>query len=234
MFFSEQVPDGGQGALKLDRSGGEVDWSVSYFNGYDLNPDLKIGASGPSGTNLILQHRRIRVLGADGATVVGRYGLRAEAAYTWTEDAGGDPLVKQPFLYAVLGGDRTYYDNFNVNLQYYFRRVTNYSDPQSIADPLLRGIALQGAITSNQMDRFQHGLTMRISNKWLNETLEGEIAGVVSMTYRDYALKPKLVYAFNDLLKGTFGMDIYRGASDTLFGRMRDNTSAFAELKYSF
>ena len=234
IYFSEQTPDGGQGALKLDHSGGEVDWSVSYFNGFDLSPDLKIGATGPSETNLILQHHRIRILGIDGATTAGRFGLRAEAAYTWTENSGNDPLLKQPFLYAVLGGDRTFYDNLNVNLQYYFRRVAGYRDPQSISDPMLRNIALQGAISSNQVDRFQYGLTMRISDKWLNETLEGEVAGIVAMTYRDYALKPKLVYAFTDQMKGTIGMDIYRGASGTFFGRLRDNSSVFAELKYSF
>ena len=234
IYFSEQLPDAGQGALKLDHSGGEADWSVSYFNGFDLVPDIKIGATGASGTNLILQHHRIRVLGMDGATTVGRYGLRAEAAYTWTENPVGDPLLKQPFLYAVLGGDRTFSENLNVNLQYYFRRVANYQDPQAIADPLVKNIAVQGAISSNQMNRFQHGFSMRISNKWLNETLEGEVAGIISMTHRDYALKPKLIYAFNDQLKGTLGMDVYRGASDSFFGRLRDNSSLFTELKYSF
>ncbi len=234
VVFTESIPQAGQGALKLDHSGGETDWSVSWFNGIDLSPDLQIGSTGPSGTNLILQHRRIRVLGMDGATVVGRYGLRAEAAYTWTDNPNNDPLVKQPFLYAVLGGDRTFSDNFNINLQYYFRLVTNYQDPQGISNPQLRNVAIQAAVISNQVTRFQQGITLRVSDKWLNETLEGEIAGVASLTRGDFALKPKLIYAFNDQLKGTLGADILRGGNNTFYGRLRNNSSLFAEMKYSF
>lgn len=228
--FSEEIPHENQGALKLDHSGGDADWSVSYFNGFDQTPDLQIAAP----TNLIWQHRRIRVLGVDGATTAGRYGLRAEAAYTWTDNAANDPLVKQPFLYAVLGGDHTIGDNLNINLQYYFRHVTGYQAPQDIANPMLRAVAIQAAITSNQLTRFQHGLTLRVSNKWFNETLEGEIAAVTSFTNGDFMLRPKLVYAFNDQLKGSLGGDIFRGGSDTFFGRLRDNSSLFAEMKYSF
>ena len=234
VVYSEAMPQGGQGALKLDHSGGEVDWSASYFNGYDLNPDLKIGAVTATSTHLILQHRRIRVLGMDGATTLGRYGLRAEAAYTWTDNPYNDPLVKHPFIYVVLGGDRTFSDNFNINLQYYFRRVASYQDPQAIANPMLRAVATQAAITSSQLTRFQHGLTTRISDKWLNETLEGEIAVIYDMTLRDYALRPKFIYAFTDQMKGTLGADVYRGGSNTFFGRLRNNSSLFAEMKYSF
>jgi len=228
--FSEAMPQAGQGALKLDHSGGEADWSVSYFNGFDQTPDLQIAAP----TNLVLLHRRIRVLGMDGATTAGRYGLRAEAAYTWTDNAANDPLVKQPFLYAVLGGDRTFGDNFNINLQYYFRRVTGYQNPQAIANPMLQAVAMQGAILSNQLTRFQYGFTLRVSNKWFNETLEGEFAAVASMTNGDFMLRPKLVYAFNDQIKATLGADVYRGGSNTFFGRLRNNSSVFAEMKYSF
>ena len=234
VYFSEQVQNVNQGAIKLDKSGGTVDWSVSYFDGLDLNPDFNIGATSAAGTNLILQHNRIRVWGMDAATVLGHYGLRAEAAYTWTKNINDDPLVKKPFLYAVMGGDRTFTDNFNINIQYYFRQVDNFKDPQNIANSPLRSIAIQGAISSNQLDQFQHGISMRLSSKWLNETLEGEIAGVYSLTRNDYALKPKLIYAFNDQLKGTLGMDIYRGGDNSFYGRLRDNSSLFAEIKYSF
>ena len=187
-----------------------------------------------AGTNLIFQHNRIRVLGMDAATVLGHYGLRAEAAYTWTENINDDPLIKKPFLYAVIGGDRTFFDSFNINLQYYFRKVDNFQDTQNISNPMLRNIATQGAISSNQQVEFQHGLSMRLSNKWLNETLEGEIAAIYSLTHNDYALKPKLVYAFNDQMKGSLGIDIYRGNDNTFFGRLRDHSAFYAEMKYSF
>ena len=234
-YFTEQSPRSNQVALKLDRSGGAVDWSVSYFSGLDLNPDFGIGATGSSGTNLILKHNRIRVLGMDAATVVGRYGLRAEAAYSWTSNTGpNDSLVKKSFIYVVAGGDRTIFNNLNINVQYYFHHVTDYQDPHTIANSLLRTLAIQAAILSQQLDRFEHGVSIRVSNNWLNETLKGEIAGLYSLTHGDYVLKPKLVYAFNDQLTGTLGLDIYRGGADTFYGQLRGISSIFVEMKSSF
>jgi hypothetical protein len=234
-FITEQSPHANQFALKFDRSGDDVDWSASYFSGLDLNPDFAIGATTPLGTNLIFEHHHIRVLGADAATVMGRYGLRAEAAYTWTENAGeNDFIIKKPFFYMVMGGDRTFFDYLNVNVQYYLRHVTNYSDPQAIADPLLRSVAIQGAVLSNQIDSFQHGISIRINDKWLNETLEGEIAAVASFGQSNYVIRPKLVYAISDYLKGSLGLDIYRGESNTFFGQLRNNSLFFSEIKYGF
>ncbi|MBL0038696.1 MAG: hypothetical protein IPP36_09005 [Nitrosomonadales bacterium] len=99
VFFTQHIPRINRIALKFDRSGGDVDWSASYYNGSDLTPDIAIGAITPSGANLIFDHNRIRVLGMDAATVIGRYGLRAEAAYAWAVNTGAnDFLVKKPFF----------------------------------------------------------------------------------------------------------------------------------------
>gem|GEM_PF-215454 len=235
IFITQHIPHTNRIALKFDRSGGDVDWSISYYSGLDLNPDIAIGATTSSGTNLILDYNHIRVLGMDAATVIGRYGLRAEAAYTWTENAGAnDFLIKKPFLYMVMGGDRTFLDYLNINLQYYLRRVTNYSDPQAIANPLLRSVVIPTAALSNQFSRSQHGISIRISNKWFNETLEGEIAAVTSFGPSNYFIRPKLIYAFTDNVKGSIGLDLYRGASHTFFGRLRDNSLLFWEIKYGF
>jgi hypothetical protein len=234
-FFTQHTPRANRVALKFDRSGGDVEWSASYYNGMDLTPDIAIGATTVSGTNLIFDHNRIRVLGMDAATVIGRYGLRAEAAYTWTANTGAnDFLVKKPFLYMVMGGDRTFFDYLNVNMQYYFRHVTNYSDPQAITDPLLRTIGIQATALWNQFSRSQHGISARVSNKWLNETLEGEIATVASFGRSNYFVRPKLIYAFTDNVKGSLGLDLYRGESSTFFGRLRDNSLLFSEIKYGF
>ena len=235
MYFTESKPHANQFALKVDRSGGAVDWSASYFNGLDINPDFMIGAVSASATNIVLTHNRIHVFGMDAATVVGRYGLRAEAAYTWTSNTGvNDFLIKKPFFYMVAGGDRTFFESFNINLQYYLRHVSNYSDPQAIADPLLRGIAIQGAVLSSQFERFQHGASIRLGNKWFNETLEGEVTGMVSFGRPNYFLRPKVVYAFSDHVKGSLGLDVYRGESNSFFGQLRKNSLLFTEMKYGF
>lgn len=233
--FSERIPHGQGGGIKAEQSGKAFDWSLSYFDGLDINQDVSIKSFRSGGLNLNLDHHRVRILGADAATVLGRYGLRAEAAYTSTEDdTGRDPFVKNPFFYLVAGGDRTFFEYLNINLQYYARYISRYQDPTRLSDPYMRAVAIQEAVINNQFDRFQHGITFRISDKWLHETLEGEIAGITSLTRRDFVIKPKLVYSFNDHWKGSIGANLFRGEDNTFYGRLRDNSTVFMEIKYSF
>ena len=221
--------------MKLEQAGLAVDWSLSYFRGFDLNPDIAIQSTLPGALNLSLQHHRIRVLGADATTVMGRYGLRTEVAYTWTENAAGiDPFVKKPFFYGVVGADRTFFEYLNINVQYFVRQLNSFSDPNTITDLLTREVAIQQSIISNQQNKFQQGMSLRIGNKWLNETLEAEFAAVYSFTRRDYLLRPKLSYAFDDHWKGTLGANLYRGDPNTFFGMLRYVSTVFGELRYSF
>jgi hypothetical protein len=224
-----------QWAVKLDHTGGGFDWSVSYVDGFDPFPDLGIDRVTSAGVELLHRHHRIRVVGADAATTVGRYGLRGEAAYTFTEDPAGDnPQVKNPFFLMVVGGDRTWAGHFNINLQYIFRFVVHHQSPGDLADPLVRGVATQQAISSNQLDRIQHGASVRISQKWLNDTLEAEVASILSLTRLDYAVRPKVTYAFTDRWKGIVGADVFRGEPRSFFGNLRDNTAVYAEIRWSF
>lgn len=233
----KRLPDNpvGQWGIKVEQTGKALDWSVSYFDGFDLSPDLGIDRATSSSVELLLRHHRVRVIGADAATTIGRYGLRGEAAYTFTEDLeGDDPKVKNPFFFMVVGGDRTFLEYLNVNLQYILRAVVNYRSPVGIPNAVERSVAMKQAVASNQLDRVQHGASLRVSNKWLNETLEGELAGILSFTRGDYAIRPKLTYAFTDRWKGVVGADLFRGPRRSYFGDINDNTAAYAELRLSF
>src|SRR3569623_1799622 len=88
LAFREQAPSWvdseQQAALKIERSGERVDWSLSYFAGYDRTPDLAGTLPAP-----LLVHHRTRVLGADAATGRGQYFVGGELALSWTVDWGG-------------------------------------------------------------------------------------------------------------------------------------------------
>jgi len=224
-----------QGALKLGRTGTAVDWSVSYFDGFDLFPDLGIERVGPAGVDLLLRNHRVRVIGTDATTTLGRYGLRGEAAYTFTADSrGNDPAVKNPFFFLVVGGDRTFFTYLNVNLQYLFRAVVNFHSPFRIHDPRQRAVAIQQAVQTNQLDRTQHGISLRVSHKWLNETLEAEVVGVFAFTRGGYVLRPKLSYALTDRWTVVIGADVFRGPRPSFFDNLRKNSTAYTELRWSF
>lgn len=236
VVFQENIPAGSrQWALKLDQSGGRIDWSVSYFDGYDLNPDLSFGVSS-SGINVVtLDHHRIKVLGADAATTVGAYRYAVEAAYTQTEDSDGtNPFVRNPFVYAVFGVERDFGNNLDVIVQAFAREIVNYSDPEAIADPATRSLAVQQAVAGNQYDSHQQGISVRIGKKWFNETVEGELAGAFLLNRSGYLLRPKLSWAASDNLKLITGVEYFGGSDKTSYGVLEKNNGVFAEARYFF
>ena len=225
---SEWRPE--QFALRVEQTGRAIDWSVSAFSGRDLSPDLGLRAS-----RLDLAHHKIRVLGADAAGTRGRFGLRAEAAYVHTEDEQGhEPFIKNSFVSVVAGADRTYREHLNLNVQYLYRFVTAFDRPASAESQLEHAVASQQAALSGQARRHSHGASARVSYKWLHDTLEGELGAAGYARPWGMTLRPKVSYAVSDRMKLLIGGELYRGDTASAFGILRDNSGAFAEVRWSF
>jgi hypothetical protein len=236
VIYQENIPDSSrQWALKLDQSGKDIDWSVSWFDGFDLSSDISPGPSTPTGQVVKLDHHRIRVLGADAATTRGSFRFALEGAYVDTEDPDGtDPYTKNPFVYVVFGVERDYPDNFTVIVQAFARQVMHYSNPEAIPDPVARAIAVQQAIVNNQYDESQQGLSMRIAKKWFNETLEAELAGSALLNREGYSLRPRLTYLYSDSIKFITGYEYFKGSDKTTYGLLEKNKTLFAEVRWFF
>ncbi len=218
--------------LRWNKAGEGFDWSISYFRGFSHLPSLL-----PTKVPSVIEARydRIQVLGGDFARNFGRFGVRGEVAYSHTDDRlGREPFVRNPQLYAVLGADRTFAENLNVNLQVFQRRVYHYADPNRIDDPAVRMWAIQSALLSGQLDKLNSGITLRVSNKWLHDTLEAEVFGIFNARRHNSFVRPLITYSFSDRWKGTIGAELYRGRSGTQFGNLKANRGAFAELRSSF
>jgi hypothetical protein len=224
-----------QAAFKIEQSGGAIDWSIAYFDGYDRSPDLGLGTGAGSAAQVLLRHHRIRVIGGDAAAVVGRMGLRGEAAYTLTEDRDGlDPHAQNPFFFLVLGGDRTFGEYFNVNLQYLLLAVSDYHSPFDI--PARQGgeVAVLHAAINNQLERVQQGATARVSNRWLQETVEAEATWAFFAPRFSHAVRAKLTYTFSDRWKGVVGFDYFDGEQPSFFRTVAQNRAVFSELRLGF
>jgi hypothetical protein len=234
--YAEAIPTSSRTwAIKLDQSGGAVDWSLSYFDGFDLAADISRGPVNGATTTINLHHNRLKVFGGDIATTRGDYRYAFEAAYTRTEDPDGvDPGIKNPFFYGVLGIERDFGNNLDVIVQMFVRQVQKYSSPEDIADPAMRGIAIQQAVANNQFDRNQEGVSVRIAKKWFNETLEGELAAVMLVNRTGYSVRPKVTYAVTDALKVMAGVEWFRGSDKTTYGILEKNKGLFAEARYFF
>lgn len=224
-----------QSAIKLDRSGGLVDWSVSYFDGLNRNPDIAIQSIDSTGVTLQRRYHRIRVLGADFAFNLGRYGFRGEAAYTDTANSSGkDPQISKPFFFAVLGADRTFFEYLSVNVQYIFRQTGSYQDPHSIPNPLLRTVAIQNSTATGQLTPTQNGMSTRVGYKWFHETLEAEVTAVGYFEKGDNFVRAKALYHFTDTLRITAASETYSGPDESLFGLQKKNSANYVELAYGF
>jgi hypothetical protein len=218
-------------AVKLDQTGGEMDWSLSYYYGRDLFP---IGIP-LSPTQTVLEHTRIQMVGADFARNFGRFGVRGEGAYVHTQNPdGSDPFIKNPYVYYVLGVDHDVTEDLNVNLQAYQRLIINFKDVFQFQDPVVRNTAVLNVIFNQQMDRVQEGFSGRIKATAWNKTLEAELLGVFEVNRASFFLRPSVAYAFTDTWKGFTGVDIYNGRKQSIYGFLEQNTAFFAELRATF
>ena len=236
VVYQENNPDSArQWALKFDQSGKAVDWSVSWFDGFDLNADISPGPMTTAGQVVNLDHHRIRVLGADAATTRGSYRYAMEVAYVRTEDPDGiNPGIKNPFVYGVLGVERDYPDNFTVIVQAFAREVMHYSDPEAITNPVARAFAVQQAVINSQYDRTQQGMSVRFDKKWFNETLEAELAAIALFNRDGYFVRPRIIYMWTDSIKIIAGYEYFQGSDKTTYGLLEKNRTLYSELRWYF
>ena len=221
--FTEVIPSANnQWAIKYDQSGKAIDWSVSYYDGYDLSPDLS--------ASYVYKHYRTKVYGMDIATTVGSNRFALESAYTQTQDMNGtNEYIKNPFLYTVFGVERDFGNNTSGIVQIFNRHVYNYSTPDtSTSLKLLRSVVI------SQLDRNQDGISIRIAKKWLNETLETELAGSTLLERNGYSLRPRVTYLWSDSIKLLAGYEYYEGNSNTYYGYLKKNNTLFMELRYFY
>lgn len=222
-----------QFAVRLDRSGGGIDWSLSYFDGLDRDPRFQVAALSPALATVSRRYDRIRQVGADAATNFGEYGVRGELAYTFSPDGAGANYRRSGF-YMVLGGDRTFNERLNVNIQYIYRFVDGWQDPTQVANPLQQGLALRNAAISNQRYRNQHGVTARVAYRWPGDKFETELAATFNATALDGLLRTRLTYKPTDHLRLSVGGDWFFGNEDTYLGEFRRNSGAFLEVRYGY
>jgi hypothetical protein len=171
----------------------------------------------------------------DATTTIGRYGLRGEVAYVRTQDEAGDnPEIKNPYLFAVIGGDRDFFQYLNVNIQYLFHYTQSFQNPDSIHNPVYQGIDIANNLLSFQTHQVLHGFSLRLNYKWLNESLETGLNGIAFFNDGDFVLRPKITYKVTDNLRLSLGADYYSGSNNTVLGRLKDNNTAYFEIRYGY
>jgi hypothetical protein len=231
----ERAPRHAQWALKWDVSGKPIDWSASYFDGIDPTPDLAGKSISPAGVVVAVRNHPLRVFGADMSFERGGTVWRAEAAWTQTRSQGRhDFLHKKPQIWLVAGPEFTLPNNTTLGVQGTLLHVRHFGDPNELASPVERAIAVRQAATSNQTSPTQFGLTWRLSSRLYNDTLQLETSGILTRPRTSGVWRTKLDYAVNDHLHLQAGSDYYFGKEQTLLGQLHSNSLVYFQARYGW
>lgn len=223
-------PDALETALKLDHAGDSLDWSLSWFDGYERAPRYQAVLT-PS-LRFISAYERKRAVGADFAWATGEWTMRGEFAHErLTLDCSGCRDERREVNRIVLGADRNFGDsgNFNVQLFGVFR---DYREPAGSG--VLRLVEEGIDRLNSEFDRRDWGMTTRVSDMFFNERLKLELSAVVDITGSSYVLRPRASYSVTDSVKLGAGVDHFHGARQTYFGVREKNSVKFVEVSLVF
>ncbi len=221
-----------------------IDASLSYFNGYGLNPGLNLGVPEyiPGDTlviqNIITKAYRLQTVGFDFSTTIGKFGFRGEAAWMIPiDDYKTEIYVPNPDIWYVLGMDRSF-GNFQLILQYIGRYVIDFEELKPPVDEmgqLIYGIEQGNRMFQMQQNEWSHSLSARASLNLFYETLNLEVFSLMHFTTDEYMVIPKITYSISDGLSIAAGMEWYSGVYNTLYNLIENPfNSVFLQLKAFF
>ena len=243
--FPEAMLKNGAVALKLDLVLPEVDGSLSYFEGYFVEPGLFVDVSKYVSftDNLLavsLKPHRTRIFGADFSTSPGGgIGLRGEIAYRRPcEDHRDHVYVPNPEWYVVLGIDRQFSDHLYVIVQYVGRFVQHFTElavPEAPEADLAYQLEYQNRLLYNQLYKTSHSLVGSLELKLMHENLSIELGGMANLTSDEFLAGAKVSYNIADSFTVCLGCEWYGGPEGSLYGIVADYFNAlFTEVKISF
>ncbi|MHA6574345.1 hypothetical protein [Pseudomonas yamanorum] len=223
-------PDAIESALKLDRAGDSLDWSISWFDGYERAPRYQAVLS--AAPLFVSAYERKRAVGADFAWAAQAWTLRGEMAHERLElDCSGCRTVQRKVSRIVLGADRNIGESANFNVQIFGVQ----RDYQAPGDGEIRRLIDQGTDRLNsEFGARDWGVTTRVSDMFFNERLKLEMSAVVDLSDSSYVVRPRANYSLTDSLKLMTGLDYFHGAQQSYFGVRKKNSLSFVELSLIF
>ena len=220
-----------QGAVRYERFGATVDWSVTLARVADRTPWLSLRGDEELMDNVVgVFHPAFSMVGADMATTIAGYGVRAEAAaYDYDDKNLRGSVWLRPAFALALGVDRDLPGQVNVNAQLLLRHnertygVTESEIPFANANALLH----------YAWDENVTGGLIRVRK--LFDADRGSIEGTVGgFDGGGNYLQLKLSYAIGDGIRFIMMAENFGGASNTYLGRLSDNSLISIGLRVGY
>jgi len=221
-----------QGGLRFTTTVGSSDIGVQYWYGYlpkpaiSIDVDAMLAAASVGGEPLSAVHidyNRFHQIGADYASVIGAFNVRAELAANVTEDLSGDDgEVYNPSIAWSLGFDRDVFAAINLNAQAGGSvRLMDGEVADSVSD------------TEAGEDLTHTTLTMKLSRKFLKDEIEINLAGLYGIEDMDFLILPSIVWTKGDVEVELAG-GIFGGDDEGEIGHFGDNDYASLSMTYTF
>ncbi len=222
-----------QAAFRLMHSVWGIDYSLSFYSGFDHRFSMiskKVPNSGSLTGSLIFtpEYKPLRVFGGDFQKTFGRWGIKGEGAYFRTADPDGtNPEIANPHFKYVLGNDWTVSDRLSLTLQWVQDIQEKYN-----AD-LEKEAARQNPMQTGVPER----VTSSVSGvlKWNPfDYMTSQIISVINLRNKDSFVLGFLSYEPADAIRFTLGSLFFTGPANSPFGRMNKEDKIFAQVKLSY
>ncbi len=219
---------------KIGWAPGGWDAAIVAFRGYNHVPEAFFVGASNGAIEIGRTYRPIVAMGFEASATSGEWVLRAEGAYTVTEnDSGADPRKQPTHADLVLGADHPLGDHVRVQAQAMARAHPRWLAPAKIANPLDQAIAKANAVTFDYTSAVRPGATLRASWTSEDERLEVELAAMAYFVGFDWVVQPMLAWRVFEPFEVRAGVQIFGGQQNSL-GALHDYSGAFAQATYTF
>lgn len=226
-----------QYGARLTGTVGQIDWGLSYYNGFYKQPSVDFAKIGTwtekylAGTvteeDKFLAYDKKQTFGLEASTVLWHFNLRGEAGYNLTKDtAGDDPAVHNNSV-CWLGGfdiDLPIW-NMNVNVQETGTLILKSDDVDK--NPFDVDYCKNG-YTNNKV-------VVNVTTSFVNDKLVPEATVMYGIENGDLVVIPKLTYSVADGLKlSASGMYLWNKDEFSEFASWKDNSFVNLGISYQF
>jgi hypothetical protein len=207
-------------SLRLSKNISGIEPALYGYEGFWQTPE---GMDPNTGKGI---YPRLRSMGGSlRASIIGGIG-NIEAGYydSYQDSDGSDPLIRNSEARFLGGYERELGRDFTGGFQYYLEWMMDYSEYGSSLAP--------GAV---QKDEYRHVLTLRLTRLMMNQNLKLSLFAYYSPSDKDAYIRPKIHYKVSDGWSVDAGGNIFSGKDDhTFFAQFKDNTNAYAGVRYSY
>ncbi len=244
--------ENGNVGIRLGGRTGIVDWTLSYFEGFDPEPAFRVpievriddATADPvqvtARTELLPAYERFRSLGGSAAWTLGDFALRAEGAYWFRRPFSmavsrlTDEVVSDPDLLArLVAGER-------VELPAFARRdaVAWGVGVDTVIGEAVPILELdQWILLHNDRRLLVRNVDTRISGRLENRWPEWRVKGEVEVSWgieSGYAMvRSQLSRMWLDGLETTAGVLGIFGETESLVGQFRRNDELYVRIRYT-